>query len=289
VPNSAAAVFDLVPEIVAGRRTPYAKTEAVVRYLTENCRYDDLAARVPRAADVADYFLTKSKRGACDQFATAAALLCRAAGVPSRIVIGYVLEGPLGAPNRYVARERDAHAWIEVLIPGYGWIPVDPTAGSSRAREGTGFFEEFFTNTSAVEIVRWVRRNAFWAVFAVLAAYLLWLLYAGWREDRRAAAAGRRPLSPGQRTVVAAYLSLCRRLRRLGLSRDPAQTPAEFLATLRADPRLSPAFLQGATELTEHFCRVRYAELEPDPDSVRLAVQLRRALPKLLKAAARRS
>lgn len=283
VPNSATAVFALVPRIIAGARTPYAKAEAILHYLAATCTYDASAGRVPRAADVADYFLTRSKRGACDQFATAAVLLCRAAGIPARIVVGYMLEGPIPGTHRYVARERDAHAWIEVLIPGCGWIPLDPTAGASPGPSGGGFFEDFMDNVTLPGALRWLRHNAFWTAFGVLLVYLVWLLYSGWREEQSLAGRRRRSFSAGQRAVIDAYLHFCRSLSRVGAVRAPAQTPAEFAASLQTDPRLPASLTAGAMDLTEAFCLVRYAGVEPGSETVRRAVRFRRRLPQWLK------
>ena len=74
-------------------------------------------------------FLTQTKKGHCEFFATSAALFLRSLGIPSRLVVGY--KG--GVYNSLIehleVRSRDAHAWVELWIPQYGWIPFDPTPG----------------------------------------------------------------------------------------------------------------------------------------------------------------
>lgn len=83
-------------------------------------------------------FLLDSRRGHCEYFASAMALMCQLAGVPARVVNGY--QGgeynPLG--NFYLVREQNAHSWVEVYIPGQGWLRYDPTpsAGHRRADRG---------------------------------------------------------------------------------------------------------------------------------------------------------
>lgn len=71
-------------------------------------------------------FLFERKLGHCEYFASALALLGRAAGVPTRVVMGYRVSerSPFGY---HVVRERNAHAWVEAWLPGEGWVTRDAT------------------------------------------------------------------------------------------------------------------------------------------------------------------
>ena len=89
----------------------------------------------PRLAqDAVDEFLFETRRGFCEHYASAFAVLMRAAGVPARVVIGY--QG--GTFNRYggywIIRQSDAHAWDEIWLEGRGWVRVDPTAAIAPER-----------------------------------------------------------------------------------------------------------------------------------------------------------
>jgi len=84
--------------------------------------------------DVVDQFLFDSRRGFCEHYAGAFALLMRAAGIPSRIVAGYQGGEYNEVGNYLIVRQSDAHAWTEVWIRGRGWIRVDPTAAVSPNR-----------------------------------------------------------------------------------------------------------------------------------------------------------
>ena len=78
--------------------------------------------------DSVDTTLFDSKRGFCGHFASAYAMLMRAAGVPARIVTGY-LGGEWNPVGGYlIVRQSDAHAWTEVWLEGSGWTRIDPTA-----------------------------------------------------------------------------------------------------------------------------------------------------------------
>ena len=72
-------------------------------------------------------FLYTEKRGYCEHFATAAAMLCRALGVPSRIAYGWSGGRLYRSQNMFVFRAKDAHAWTEIKLKGYGWVVFDTT------------------------------------------------------------------------------------------------------------------------------------------------------------------
>ena len=82
----------------------------------------------------ADAFLFDTQRGFCEHFASAFAVVMRAAGVPTRVVTGYQ-GGEINPVDGYlVVRQSDAHAWAEVWLDGQGWVRVDPTALAAPER-----------------------------------------------------------------------------------------------------------------------------------------------------------
>ncbi len=89
-------------------------------------------------ADPVHEFLFSTRRGFCGHFAAAFVTLMRAAGIPSRVVQGY-LGGEFNAPGNYwMVRQADAHAWAEVWLPGEGWVRFDPTAAVAPERVELG-------------------------------------------------------------------------------------------------------------------------------------------------------
>jgi hypothetical protein len=73
-------------------------------------------------------FLTRIHAGYCQMFSGAMALVLRLHGVPARIAVGFTEgEKPAKAGEPWVVMDRNAHAWVEVYFPGWGWIPFDPT------------------------------------------------------------------------------------------------------------------------------------------------------------------
>ncbi|MDA0707441.1 MAG: DUF3488 and transglutaminase-like domain-containing protein, partial [Proteobacteria bacterium] len=78
--------------------------------------------------DPVDQFLFETRQGFCEHYASAFAVMMRAAGIPARIVLGYQ-GGELNPVGNYlIVRQADAHAWTEVWLEGVGWSRVDPTA-----------------------------------------------------------------------------------------------------------------------------------------------------------------
>jgi len=120
-------VRQLAKTITNGITNPYNKAKAIERYL-RTYPYDLDIPAPPEGQDVTDYFLFDLKRGYCDYYATAMAVLARASGLPARFVSGYST-GSYDAPNaEYVVRELNAHSWAEVYFPSIGWVEFEPTA-----------------------------------------------------------------------------------------------------------------------------------------------------------------
>ena len=122
-----AAVTRLAAQVTASSSTPYAKARALQDYLHNNFTYD---LRVPAGHDdrALERFLFTVKRGYCEQFAGAYAAMARAVGLPARVAVGFT-PGEQTANGSYRVVNRDAHAWPEVYLSGYGWVAFEPTPG----------------------------------------------------------------------------------------------------------------------------------------------------------------
>jgi transglutaminase-like putative cysteine protease len=84
--------------------------------------------------DFVDEFLFVSRSGFCEHYASSFTFLMRAAGIPARVVTGY-LGGEINPVDGYlIVRQSEAHAWTEIWLPGEGWVRVDPTAAVSPLR-----------------------------------------------------------------------------------------------------------------------------------------------------------
>jgi len=129
------ALSPLVASITAGAATPYDQALALMAFLERECFYSTREPATPLGEDVAVHFLLQSRRGACDQFATAMAVMLRLAGVPARIATGYLTEERDPDNGLLVLRASGAHAWVEAYFPGYGWVPFNPSPQRSVEEE----------------------------------------------------------------------------------------------------------------------------------------------------------
>ena len=126
----------LAREITAGAASRYDAALAIEQWLRTHATYR-LDSPVPGPSeDAVDRFLFVDKTGFCEQFASAETVLLRTLGIPSRLVTGLAYGVPEGADRR-LYRVSDLHAWVELWVPGTGWVTSDPTAGVPLA-QGSG-------------------------------------------------------------------------------------------------------------------------------------------------------
>jgi protein-glutamine gamma-glutamyltransferase len=106
---------------------PYTAAALVEHYLRSAPFRYDLTPHLRGPAPLVG-FLTRTHAGYCQMFAGAMALVLRLHGIPARVAVGFTSGRPPqteGGP--YVVTDRNAHAWVEVYFPAYGWLPFDPT------------------------------------------------------------------------------------------------------------------------------------------------------------------
>lgn len=116
----------LAEQITSGLANDYEKAAAIEKWFGEAGFIYDLDF-VPDET-TAEYFLFESNRGICTDFASASALLLRAAGLSARYTEGFTMpEDIRDGMGRYVVTAAQAHAFAEVFIEGYGWLTVDGT------------------------------------------------------------------------------------------------------------------------------------------------------------------
>lgn len=121
-------VRELAIELTREYDNIYDKAIALEEYLRQIPYNEDIEAPPPDR-DAVDYFLFDSREGYCDYYASAMAVMARAVGIPARIAVGYAGGEYTEERDGYRVRRSNAHAWVEVYFPGYGWIEFEPTAG----------------------------------------------------------------------------------------------------------------------------------------------------------------
>jgi hypothetical protein len=185
-----------------------------LRYRLQRFRYTT-HHRHTFSGDPTLQFLTVTRAGHCEFFASALTLLARQAGLPARVVLGYRVSenNPLGGWR--VVLERNAHAWSEVWFPTGVWVTEDATPAGDESLAHRMSFTEAVTDalSAAWSRLRWRLRS--WHVVAALAVVAL--VVAAHRRLRRRHAPREEPPPPGLQALLEA-------LAERGLVRAPAET-----------------------------------------------------------------
>ncbi|MCU1617008.1 MAG: Transglutaminase-like enzyme predicted cysteine protease [Frankiales bacterium] len=127
LPELDPSIGQLVGSLTDAAATPYDKVVAIESYFTDSANgfSYSLSTAPGTSSDNLVNFLT-NKRGYCEQFAGAMAVLVRAAGIPARVALGYT-PGSRQTDGSRIVTSHDAHAWVEVYFSDLGWVPFDPT------------------------------------------------------------------------------------------------------------------------------------------------------------------
>lgn len=119
-------ITQLARELTAGRGNQWDKVMALKDYFSPSHGFAYRTETAEKSdEDALVDFLFNGKVGFCEQYASAMAVLARAVGIPARVALGFT-SGFQMADYRSVTTQ-DAHAWVEVFFPQFGWITVDPT------------------------------------------------------------------------------------------------------------------------------------------------------------------
>jgi transglutaminase-like putative cysteine protease len=234
-------------EVSEGAVTPYEKAVAIQNYL-RRITYDQYVSAPPAGHDVVDWFLFEGRRGYCDYYATAMAVMCRALGIPARVSQGYTPGELMPGSRTYRVRQVNAHAWAEVYFPGFGWIEFEPTSSQPLPSLTEGTLAPLLPGAPGVgEAERSIREDKYgpddtvpedvdaalgrvvmrkpwyvrlrpWALATLVTLAAALLLILGWWE------LGLR----GVPSATRAYAELRRLGRLLGVSQAPHQTPLEY-------------------------------------------------------------
>jgi transglutaminase-like putative cysteine protease len=269
-----------------------SRAAAVEARLRKDYVYD-LDSPSGAAANPLDDFLFESKRGHCEFYSTAMAILLRTQGVPTRNVTGFIGGTYNRFGNFYAVRQGDAHSWVEVYLDGEGWVRFDPTPPANAAPQGdvTGFFA-FIRDFVEAAAQRWNRnvvgydlkqqvslfrtvRSRYMSIRGksgisanissprrlALFAMGIGLALAGVYWLRRSRRSQRGPRAPDQKNdiavlrAVALYRSLEAALAQAGVPRPPSVPPFAHAVALEA---LGHPLGAEARELTEIYLEARF-------------------------------
>lgn len=287
LPGLDARIRALADSLTAGLPTRYDRVLAIQGYLRA-FRYTLELPATARETSL-EHFLFERRAGHCEYFSTAMVVLLRAAGIEARNVNGF-LGGEWNEFGGYLAvTQNQAHSWVEVWFPEYGWVTFDPTPGAAGNAErleawfwpGRIFFDgiqhrwnkwvlDYSLQTQGGIFQRWsellgssrvedvmtratgVGGRAPWGFAAVLLLVLAGFMWA--RHDGRS-------LPPETRR----YLGLREACDRAGLSVPPGLTPLALIERVRS---ASAPAAGAAAEVVDLYLRARYGHQPLGPSEL---------------------
>jgi transglutaminase-like putative cysteine protease len=213
LPHAYPRVAALATSLTANDLTTYDKVQSLINWIGANTKYSTDIPPLGPGQDTVDEFLFGNRTGFCEQISTSLAVMLRTLGIPARETVGYVPGSYNPITDLYDVQAKDAHAWVEVWFPGYGWQSFDPTAVVPLANPSPGG-TALRDVGQALRQVPWLPVSAFTAGLAATVGLVRWrrLRPATWEEQ-----------------FVRRMETVGRRSRR---SRRPAETLAEFARTL---------------------------------------------------------
>ena len=178
-------VLALARDLTATEPTPYDRAVAIEQYLRSFPYTLDLP-QPPLDRDIVDYFLFSAQKGYCDYYATSMVVLARAAGLPARLVTGYIGGKYDTTQEAYIITADLAHAWAEIYFPEYGWIIFEATGGRQALDHPTDPISKLSEDYEASYdplvpqkergVLKWLSIFGASLLFAMLLGFTVWSL-----------------------------------------------------------------------------------------------------------------
>jgi transglutaminase-like putative cysteine protease len=284
-------VRELALRLTRNKPATADKIDAVVKWLQATHKYTTDLKRDPSVPDPLEDFLFHQSAGHCEYFASAAAMLLRLGGVPTRYVNGFLGGEWNSLRQSLTVRDNRAHSWVEAYLGSTGWARVDATPAASRAVHMTRFRQildavEMFWNRWVIEysasqqlfLARQLSRELGWMqprfsprgthhrlskaqVLTVTAlSVALAIGFALRKLPRRRTIANRlRRGRHGEPPIFRVYQKTLDRLAARGFGRRPEETPHEYLARVR---KQGVAAAESLARLTDCYAEARYGDID---------------------------
>lgn len=264
-------ILELAKTVLAGCVTSEQKVTAVSGWFRKNYHYE-LGLKVPPGQDPLTYFLVRRPPAHCEYFASGTAVLLRLGGVPCRYVTGFVATEYNYLGGYWLVRNKDAHAWVEALLPDRGWVTVEstPSTGiphSTHSIQPRHLWDDLVLRVQMLrsQLLQGTWRGL-WRAFTIVVSMLLttphgWLMLCGlavWGMvlfRRHIHFTFRRRLDPLSTEFHRLLYELDRNLDRIPWRRQAQETLHQFAARLTKSPE--PA-LQAAADWYRRYAELRY-------------------------------
>jgi len=278
-PGLSPRIKDLALQATVGVTNMYDKVVALESYLRSHYTYDTAITAPPSGSEATYWFLFQSKRGFCNYFASAMALLARELGIPARVAAGYTHGKYNPSTGLWEISGTDAHAWTQIYFAGYGWVSFEPSqtfstfsrpllppsatavgttdpslvtssgtrrTGNARPEEDLGGFGPVSDNS--FDLAGQLRADLSIVLLGLIVLLFVGLIYFGfwWRR-----------LFRGLSLPSQIYGRVCTMAAWAGISIHRSQTPHEYMQTLAiASPHEEATF----ERLGDIYTRERWAD-----------------------------
>lgn len=274
IPDREKALFqNLAAELGLGPDKPIQNIlSEIKRYFFTNFSYTLDLKSSGKKSPITD-FMTRTRAGHCEYFATATVLLLRAAGIPARYVRGYMAfeKSPMG--DKIVVRKKHAHAWTEVFVNGR-WIFFDTTPSSWVAEEESHFLRTaipdlFSLMGYGLALLRWgdpeTKKRVLWLLVPLGILVIRRLLRKDKRKKKKSRTHDQNYSPPGAGRVKPDFYirKLEKELARAGFVRKPHETYEQFLIGIK-DKAFSPQDLPALMTIIRIHKQLRFG---PEPIS----------------------
>lgn len=290
LPANSENLCRLAEELAGKEPDPARKIKAVQDFFEQNFKYS--VSGLPTGKNAIDEFLFQSRKGDCEYFATAGALLLRCLGIPNRLAAGFISGEWNSSQQYYLVRESDAHTWVEIYLPGQGFMDFDPTptAGRNRSSRSSLFLRlldplsfrwnrwiveftvqdqvrglrrleaesvrlQYRTNFHGPSLRFWLRRNPLPAaglIAAIAGLVLLWFFFWERRSRRKTLPRG---LSLEVKQAARLYLEMLEVLKQRGSELSDSLTGYEAAEKIHL-----PMARKLVRDITGFYYRVRYGK-----------------------------
>lgn len=258
-------LVQLAEKITAGLSTPYEKAKALEGYFTEeNFEYDPEYSPFD---DSIENFVFDSKKGACGDFATAMTLMAKSVGLKARYVEGFVVaENDEDTSDLYIVRSLHSHAYVEVYIPGAGWLVFEPTVPgfldySPDKNQETGLLAYFKTVLTIV----------------IPVGLVLFLIFAFRRQISELIFSVRLIFSDNNKTVILCFNRLVRKLSYKTKINSDCTSVKQFLLLVGIDD-------ENVYRFAELFEKVCYGNYNADTSDKKFCIEEYKRIKRLISS-----
>ena len=294
--NQPERLYDLSQEIAGLSDNWFVQAEKICSYLRHEYKYSNDPKYKTAAINSSDRFLFDTRTGDCKDFATAFVLMCRASGIPARLVMGFSAGDFDPATGTRLVKLKNSHTWGEIYFPSTGWVPFDPTPQGilpAKQKEKERYFttigQNFENSIRTAKVAENLGQQAtapqmqirlpdgsiftiaidFWQLWKCLPLlFVALVVYAPLAELIKSLAKNicwpkaRHPASK-------CYAQVLKDLKVLGINSPDSQTPGEFLAQVKEklaggdDPDRSRRLAQAVEEFISCYNATFYGAQGP--------------------------